>query len=480
MRKGREHWPPTVHPPSIQRRNPPLASRAPELAKPGRPSSSRKGIAVEALAPGERQATGLQRKPEGGTGTTVAPIPLAALHARVDGAWAQRAGKAARLGHHIARVSLRSPGPEGSSAVQAMRVLDHGAARTKLLYSQQIADTGTASAIEAVVASMSEGSGAYLSDEVLESHHLTSFGSGADAKRVVLPDPVGVKKNPGGYPDVLKNNGRSIEENCAIVAEHELIHLKHASANLAKGIKGSGTALAAFSAGNLTGTVQGLIDAAAALSVNKSGMAVTRLERAKAFLDARLKYILADFAKNARNSEAPAVLRELRRYLGQTVTADDGLEWGAFKKEIERLDDLCSQDVGAVRPVENTRCFITTACVRTMGEDDEGETLTVLREFRDGFLLRQENGRKLRDLYYEVAPQILAALRHRPDEEEILRRLYQGILRRCVIAIQEGDEEFALWAYREMMLALIREFLPRRRRARAGSGSPGRNLLEGR
>lgn len=352
----------------------------------------------------------------------------------------------------------REPPSQLHGIKQLTRKLDHGAGISSKMYAKEIAATGTDTAIKAVAISMSEGSGVYLTDTVLESQHGTRFGGSSDIRKIVFPDIDAIKQDQSGYPDILKNNGLSIEQNCAMVAEHELIHLKHASENLSKGGSGAGTDVEDFDDSNITTTVEGLIDTAGSLSTMKSSMSLTRLENAKVFVVKRLRYILRDYQKNHRNSEAPAVIRELRRYLESIVKSSDSSEWLDFKSEIALLDDKCSSSVGILQE-SGSKCFLTTACTKFMGLKDNCDELRVLRDFRDNYLLKQDGGETLVMVYYQSAPVILHAIRRREDEEEILRRIYK-IICGCVDAISSGDFESGFQLYSQMMLDLARELTP--------------------
>lgn len=103
-------------------------------------------------------------------------------------------------------------------------------------------------------------------------------------------------------------------------------------------------------------------------------------------------------------------------------------------------------------------CYITTACIQQNGLDDDCEELTVLRNFRDTYLLNKTNGNELIDLYYQYAPMILHSIQKRDDEEEILERLYK-IIRQCVDAIKNGNNEFAFATYYKMVIELKDEFI---------------------
>ena len=56
-------------------------------------------------------------------------------------------------------------------------------------------------------------------------------------------------------------------------------------------------------------------------------------------------------------------------------------------------------------------CFLTTAVVMMRGDEpDDGPTLTALRAFRDGYMSRTAERRRLVRKYYETAPRIVAAI----------------------------------------------------------------------
>lgn len=111
------------------------------------------------------------------------------------------------------------------------------------------------------------------------------------------------------------------------------------------------------------------------------------------------------------------------------------------------------------REKSKSNCYITTACTEAKGLPDDCEELTVLRRFRDKYLMSRENGSRLVEAYYKHAPQIVSAIRRREDEEQILARLY-GIITQCVEAIKGGNEEFAYVTYCKMVVELKNEYIP--------------------
>jgi hypothetical protein len=104
-------------------------------------------------------------------------------------------------------------------------------------------------------------------------------------------------------------------------------------------------------------------------------------------------------------------------------------------------------------------CYITTACAQHQGLDDNCEELTVLRDFRDNYLMKKKKGKELIKLYYDYAPLILENIKKSSEEEEILARLYR-MIKICVDSIKRGDNEFAYTTYCKMVVELKDEFIP--------------------
>lgn len=106
-----------------------------------------------------------------------------------------------------------------------------------------------------------------------------------------------------------------------------------------------------------------------------------------------------------------------------------------------------------------SKCYLTTACVTHKGLSDDCEELTVLRNFRDTYLINKPNGLDLISMYYKEAPNILANIHKRKKEEEdvIMENIYV-LIRECVDAILDGDNEFAFRTYCDMVVKLDAEY----------------------
>jgi hypothetical protein len=95
-------------------------------------------------------------------------------------------------------------------------------------------------------------------------------------------------------------------------------------------------------------------------------------------------------------------------------------------------------------------CFITTAATKG-GEDDDGYTLTKMRDFRDKYMLASEDRTAEVDDYYRTAPAIVKKISAHPDAELIWQTIREKFLTPCVYAWNQGDGKIAHKIYRELI-----------------------------
>ena len=105
-----------------------------------------------------------------------------------------------------------------------------------------------------------------------------------------------------------------------------------------------------------------------------------------------------------------------------------------------------------------SRCFITTAVCLDMGKSDNCLELSLMREFRDHWLIHQEWGRCLIDQYYAVAPDIVKAIDADPNRMEVYRDLYNHYIRPCVKCIVRHDFVECEAIYADMVESLEEKY----------------------
>ena len=123
----------------------------------------------------------------------------------------------------------------------------------------------------------------------------------------------------------------------------------------------------------------------------------------------------------------------------------------------ETVGDVCSADGigglgggGGDGGGGDGGCFLTTAVSERRGEPDDGPTLTLLRDFRDGYMTRTPERRALVEEYYAIAPKLVAAIP--PDHAEWER--IAGAVDTAADAIRAEDEDRAFAIYVELVRRL--------------------------
>lgn len=96
-------------------------------------------------------------------------------------------------------------------------------------------------------------------------------------------------------------------------------------------------------------------------------------------------------------------------------------------------------------------CFITTAVCDASGKPDNCEELTILRKFRDEFMMIDEDRKKLVQEYYRIAPSIVAKLKTLENAKEIFDSLLESYIIPCIMYIEKGCNNCALNHYTRMI-----------------------------
>ncbi|MBN1659862.1 MAG: hypothetical protein JXA93_15765 [Anaerolineae bacterium] len=157
----------------------------------------------------------------------------------------------------------------------------------------------------------------------------------------------------------------------------------------------------------------------------------------------RLRYI------EERRFPTKSELSAYQTMLGPTV--DNAHPPAAFR--VQTIKTFISR----IKP--SKLCYLTTACVEARGLPDDCEELTLLRYFRDIYLLKQPHGEALVELYYKYAPGIVEKITHDPHRDVIYEYIYK-VLRDCVDAIKRGEMKYTHLKYCEMVVTLKELFLP--------------------
>lgn len=104
-------------------------------------------------------------------------------------------------------------------------------------------------------------------------------------------------------------------------------------------------------------------------------------------------------------------------------------------------------------------CYITTAVCEQMDKPDDCYELTTLRDYRDHYLMKSEEGRGIVEDYYEIAPGIVMMINMRKDADRIYSDIYQNYLTPCIKMIEDGENEACQNLYMDMVHHLQRKYL---------------------
>ena len=134
------------------------------------------------------------------------------------------------------------------------------------------------------------------------------------------------------------------------------------------------------------------------------------------------------------------------------VTPDYDKGWCKSKGcYVRYYGDVCSRFTK-----KSSGCFLTSACVEYRGLKDDCQELTILRAFRDNYLKSTEDGVKLVEEYYKIAPQIVAKLNTLENKGEIYDYIY-SVICKCIELINLGDNNGAVKAYSEMVESVAKK-----------------------
>jgi hypothetical protein len=96
-------------------------------------------------------------------------------------------------------------------------------------------------------------------------------------------------------------------------------------------------------------------------------------------------------------------------------------------------------------------CYITTAITESLGEPDDGPTLTKLRAFRDSYMSKTRARTNMLRKYYAEAPTIVGKIDKSPESGRFYKLLYDKYLKEIVEHIDNDEPEEALKKYTHMV-----------------------------
>jgi hypothetical protein len=103
-------------------------------------------------------------------------------------------------------------------------------------------------------------------------------------------------------------------------------------------------------------------------------------------------------------------------------------------------------------------CYITTAVCETLGKGDDCYELTLLRNYRDYFLMNQSDGEAIISEYYDIAPTIVKRINKLSNSTEVYKSVWDNYLNPCVHLIEEDKNVECKVVYYKMVRDLQEEY----------------------
>jgi hypothetical protein len=109
------------------------------------------------------------------------------------------------------------------------------------------------------------------------------------------------------------------------------------------------------------------------------------------------------------------------------------------------------------RQAADNDCFLTTACTKYFGLNDDCYQLQTLRNFRDQHLSKSPQGRKLVEQYYLIGPRLVEALESDKNRSLLFDEIFDEINLSC-IAIENKQFEKARRIYKTVVVRLLKYY----------------------
>ena len=107
---------------------------------------------------------------------------------------------------------------------------------------------------------------------------------------------------------------------------------------------------------------------------------------------------------------------------------------------------------------ERPGCFITTAVCESFDKPDDCYELTMFRDFRDNWLVKQEGGSNLVQKYYEIAPGIVRKINAQQNARAIYLAIWTEYLKPCLDYIEQKNYAACKQKYVQMVETLTKQY----------------------
>lgn len=104
-------------------------------------------------------------------------------------------------------------------------------------------------------------------------------------------------------------------------------------------------------------------------------------------------------------------------------------------------------------------CYITTAVCKGLGKGEDAEEISILKNFRDGFMMTIDGGECMVNDYYDYAPTIVKRIEKSENPKDKYIFLWENFIHPCVDAIESGNNDKCLTIYTTMVQNLKDEYM---------------------
>lgn len=104
-------------------------------------------------------------------------------------------------------------------------------------------------------------------------------------------------------------------------------------------------------------------------------------------------------------------------------------------------------------------CYITTAVCKSLDKPDDCYELSLLRTYRDQYMLGSREGKETVEEYYNIAPTIVKRIDRQEDAAQIYAGIWEEYLSPCVRMIEEGRRKECQELYSDMVHKLEKKYL---------------------
>ena len=104
-------------------------------------------------------------------------------------------------------------------------------------------------------------------------------------------------------------------------------------------------------------------------------------------------------------------------------------------------------------------CYVTTAVCQSQNKPDDCYELTLLRHYRDTYMLETPEREQIVKEYYNIAPTIVKHISQTDRADEIYEQIWEEYLQPCIRLIEAKEPDSCEELYTKMVRTLEKKYL---------------------